>query len=41
LCPDITKDGMGTDFGYSEEERAKFRHDPAAFLEYRKRIECS
>ncbi|KAJ5825235.1 hypothetical protein N7474_002373 [Penicillium riverlandense] len=41
LCPDITKDGMGTDFEYSEEERAKFRHDPAAFLEYRKRIECS
>lgn len=41
LCPDITKDGMGTDFEYNEEERAKFGEDPAAFLKYRKRIECS
>ncbi|KAJ5696786.1 hypothetical protein N7536_007198 [Penicillium majusculum] len=41
LCPDITKDGMGTNFEYSEEEKAKFRDDPQAFLEYRKRVDCS
>lgn len=36
LCPDITKDGMGTNFEYSEEEKAKFREDPQSFLDYRK-----
>ncbi|CAI7591430.1 unnamed protein product [Penicillium palitans] len=41
LCPDITKDGMGTNFEYSEEEKAKFQDDPQAFLEYRKRVDCS
>ncbi|CAI7663108.1 unnamed protein product [Penicillium viridicatum] len=41
LCPGITKDGMGTNFEYSEEEKAKFRDDPQAFLEYRKRVDCS
>ncbi|KUM62460.1 hypothetical protein ACN42_g4650 [Penicillium freii] len=37
----ITKDGMGTNFEYSGEEKAKFRDDPQAFLEYRKRVDCS
>lgn len=41
LCPDITKDGMGTNFEYSEEEKAKFREDPQESLEYRKRVDCS
>lgn len=41
LCPDITKDGMGTNFTYTEEEKAMHRENPALFLEYRKRIECS
>lgn len=41
LCPGITKDGMGTNFEYSEEEKAQFKADPEAFLAERKRIECS
>ena len=41
LCPDITKDGMGTNFEYGEEEKAHFKADPEAFLAERKRIECS
>ncbi|RAK98790.1 flavin-containing monooxygenase [Aspergillus ibericus CBS 121593] len=41
LCPDVTKDGMGTNFEYTDEERSKFREDPEGFLEYRKRIERS
>ncbi|KAJ5920296.1 hypothetical protein N7516_011154 [Penicillium verrucosum] len=40
LCLEIAKDGMGSNFEYSEEEKAKFRDDPQAFLEYRKRAEC-
>ncbi|KAJ5187667.1 hypothetical protein N7449_010661 [Penicillium cf. viridicatum] len=31
----------GKNFKYSEEEKAKFRDDPQAFLEYRKRVDCS
>ncbi|CAK45996.1 hypothetical protein AnigIFM59636_011314 [Aspergillus niger] len=41
LCPDTTKDGMGTNFVYTEEEKARFRDDPEGFLEYRKFIERS
>ncbi|PWY76999.1 FAD/NAD(P)-binding domain-containing protein [Aspergillus heteromorphus CBS 117.55] len=41
LCPDVTKDGMGTNFEYTEEEKAKFRDDPEGFLEYRKMVERS
>jgi cation diffusion facilitator CzcD-associated flavoprotein CzcO len=41
LCPDITKDGMGTNFEYSEKEKERFRDDPAGFLEYRKTVERS
>ncbi|KAJ6125329.1 hypothetical protein N7471_012646 [Penicillium samsonianum] len=41
LCPDITKDGSGTNFEYSEEEKAKFREYPQSFLDYRKRVDCS
>lgn len=41
LCPDITKDGMGTNFEYTNEEKGLYRNDPQKYLEYRKRIECS
>lgn len=41
LCPDITKDRMGTNFKYSEEEKTQFKTNPGAFLAERKRIECS
>ncbi|KAI2836749.1 hypothetical protein CBS12448_11056 [Aspergillus niger] len=41
LCPETTKDGMGTNFVYTEEEKARFRDDPEGFLEYRKFIERS
>ncbi|KAJ5984731.1 hypothetical protein N7481_006830 [Penicillium waksmanii] len=41
LCPDITKDGMGTNFEYTNEEKDLYRNDPQKYLEYRKRIECS
>lgn len=41
LCPDITKDGMGTNFEYTEEEKEMYRDDPKAFLEHRKRVETS
>jgi hypothetical protein len=41
LCPDITKDGMGTNFEYSEKEKERFQDDPAGFLEYRKTVERS
>lgn len=41
LCPDITKDGMGGNFQYTEEEKAKFREDPEEFLKYRKFVERS
>ncbi|WPH02915.1 Hypothetical protein R9X50_00578500 [Acrodontium crateriforme] len=35
----LTKDGMGTNFEYSEEEKKGFRDDPEAFREYRRKIE--
>jgi cation diffusion facilitator CzcD-associated flavoprotein CzcO len=41
LCPDITRDGMGTNFEYTEEEKALYQNDPKGFLEHRKVIECS
>ena len=41
LCPDITRDKMGTNFEYSEEEKTLFKANPGAFLAERKRIECS
>ncbi|BCS27046.1 flavin-containing monooxygenase [Aspergillus puulaauensis] len=41
LAGDITKDGMGTNFAYTEEEKRLYREDPAAFREYRKYIERS
>lgn len=41
LCPDITKDEMGSNFEYNEEEKAQFKANPEAFLAERKRIECS
>lgn len=34
---DMTKDG--TNFAFTEEEKARFREDPALLLKYRKEIE--
>ncbi|RDW65714.1 flavin-containing monooxygenase [Aspergillus mulundensis] len=41
LAGDITKDQMGTNFTYTEAEKALYRSDPAAFLAYRKYVERS
>ncbi|KAL4914978.1 hypothetical protein BDW62DRAFT_133987 [Aspergillus aurantiobrunneus] len=41
LAGDITKDHMGTNFEYTEEEKKLYREDPKAFLEYRKYVERS
>ncbi|KAL3476527.1 hypothetical protein BJX99DRAFT_258273 [Aspergillus californicus] len=41
LAGDITKDGMGTNFAYTEEEKKLYREDPDAFLAYRKYVEQS
>ncbi|KAL4957625.1 hypothetical protein BDW69DRAFT_200462 [Aspergillus filifer] len=41
LAGDITKDHMGTNFSYTNEEKKLFADDPAAFLEYRKYVERS
>lgn len=39
ICGFLTKDGMGTNFEFTEEERERFRNCPAEFLEYRKKVE--
>ncbi|KAL4923134.1 flavin-containing monooxygenase [Aspergillus undulatus] len=41
LAGDITKDQMGTNFAYTDEEKNLYATDPAAFLEYRKYVERS
>jgi hypothetical protein len=41
LCGNLTKDGMGTNFEFTEEEKQRFRDDPEEFLKYRKIIEDS
>ncbi|KAL2858487.1 hypothetical protein BJY01DRAFT_360 [Aspergillus pseudoustus] len=41
LAGDITRDGMGTNFAYTAEERKLYREDPAEFLAYRKYVERS
>ncbi|KAL4863636.1 hypothetical protein BDV12DRAFT_25498 [Aspergillus spectabilis] len=41
LAGDITKDHMGTNFEYTEEEKKLYAESPEAFLEYRKYIERS
>ncbi|KAL4780314.1 hypothetical protein BJX76DRAFT_360979 [Aspergillus varians] len=41
LAGDITKDHMGTNFKYTEEEKKLYRENPEAFLEYRKYVERS
>ncbi|KAL4798345.1 hypothetical protein BDV19DRAFT_21008 [Aspergillus venezuelensis] len=41
LAGDITKDHMGTNFSYTDEEKKLYAEDPAAFLEYRKYVERS
>ncbi|KAB8201337.1 putative flavin-binding monooxygenase [Aspergillus parasiticus] len=35
----LTRDGMGTNFQYTEEEKQRFQDNPEEFLEYRKSIE--
>ncbi|KAE8162972.1 putative flavin-binding monooxygenase [Aspergillus tamarii] len=41
LCGQLTRDGMGTNFQYTEEEKQRFRDNPEEFLEYRKSTEGS
>ncbi|KAL2817581.1 hypothetical protein BJX63DRAFT_429625 [Aspergillus granulosus] len=41
LAGDITRDGMGTNFAYTDEEKRLYREDPAEFLKYRKYVESS
>ncbi|KAL2851430.1 hypothetical protein BJX68DRAFT_266337 [Aspergillus pseudodeflectus] len=41
LAGDITKDGMGTNFAYTLEEKSLYVSDPAKFLKYRKYVESS
>jgi cation diffusion facilitator CzcD-associated flavoprotein CzcO len=41
LCGNVTKDGMGTNFEYTDEEKQLYRENPAEFLKYRKMIENS
>ncbi|GIK05969.1 hypothetical protein Aspvir_010086 [Aspergillus viridinutans] len=41
LCGNLAKDGMGTNFEFTEEEKQHFRDDPEEFLEYRKIVEDS
>jgi cation diffusion facilitator CzcD-associated flavoprotein CzcO len=41
LAGDITKDGMGTNFAYTPEEKSLYASDPTAFLAYRKHVERS
>lgn len=41
ICPDVTKDGMGTNFSFTEEEIAEFKSNPEAFLKYRMKVEHS
>ncbi|KAE8334229.1 hypothetical protein BDV24DRAFT_173606 [Aspergillus arachidicola] len=39
ICGRQTRDGMGTNFQYTEEEKQHFRDNPEELLEYRKSIE--
>ncbi|KAF7590203.1 hypothetical protein BBP40_003178 [Aspergillus hancockii] len=39
ICGHLTRDGMGTNFKYTEEEKQRFRDDPEELLQYRKTIE--
>ncbi|KAJ5109720.1 flavin-binding monooxygenase [Penicillium argentinense] len=41
ICPDVTKDGKGSNFDFTPEEIEKFKHNPEAFLEYRMKVEHS
>ncbi|KAE8405536.1 putative flavin-binding monooxygenase [Aspergillus pseudonomiae] len=39
LCGQLTRDGMGTNFQFTSEEKQQFQDDPEKLLEYRKSIE--
>jgi hypothetical protein len=39
FCPDLTRDGMGSNFEFTEEEKQQFRDDPEMFFQYRKKVE--
>lgn len=39
ICGFLTKDGMGTNFEFTQEERGRFQSNPKEFLEYRKKVE--
>ncbi|KAI9923725.1 hypothetical protein AWENTII_011897 [Aspergillus wentii] len=41
LCGNVTKDQMGTNFAFTEEEKQEFADDPGKFLAYRKYVENS
>ncbi|KAK2765874.1 hypothetical protein FQN53_006772 [Emmonsiellopsis sp. PD_33] len=41
LCADVTKDGMGTNFTFTEEEIKQFESNPDEYHKYRKRVEQS
>ncbi|KAF4269148.1 hypothetical protein CNMCM8812_001588 [Aspergillus fumigatus] len=41
LCGNLTKDGMGTNFEFTKEDKQRFRDDPEEFLKYRKVVEAS
>ncbi|KAF9892054.1 hypothetical protein FE257_002460 [Aspergillus nanangensis] len=39
FTPELTRDGQGTNFEYTEEEKQRFRDDPKSFIEYLKKVE--
>ncbi|EAL89217.1 hypothetical protein KXV31_002469 [Aspergillus fumigatus] len=41
LCGNLTKDGMGTNFEFTKEDKQRFKDDPEEFLKYRKVVEAS
>lgn len=41
LCGNLTRDGLGTNFEYTPEEKENFQKNPEVFFEYRKTVEKS
>lgn len=41
LCGNLTRDGLGTNFEYTAEEKENFQKNPEVFFEYRKTVEKS
>ncbi|KAE8393536.1 putative flavin-binding monooxygenase [Aspergillus alliaceus] len=39
ICGHLTRDGMGTNFEYTEEEKQRFQENPEELLQYRKAID--